>query len=48
MLTETRWDHEVDVVCIGAEGGVLAAGLVATNAGLDVFLGISECTAGGE
>ena len=47
MFTETRWDHEVDVVCIGAEGGVLAAGLVATNAGLDVFLGISECTAAG-
>lgn len=47
MLTETRWNHEVDVVCIGTEGGVLAAGLVATNAGLGVFLGISECTAAG-
>ena len=33
MFTETQWDHEVDVVCIGAEGGVLAAGLVAANAG---------------
>jgi hypothetical protein len=40
--TETHWDLEVDVVCIGAEGGVLASGLVAANAGFDVFLGISE------
>ena len=41
MFTETQWDHEVDVVCIGAEGGVLAAGLVAANADLDAYLGIS-------
>ncbi len=41
MFTETQWDHEVDVVCIGAEGGVLAAGLVAANAGFEVYLGIS-------
>jgi hypothetical protein len=33
MFTETQWDHEVDVVCIGAEGGVLAAGLVAGGVG---------------
>jgi hypothetical protein len=42
VITETHWDDEVDVVCIGAEGGVLAAGLVAAKAGLDVYLGISE------
>lgn len=47
MFTETEWDHEVDVVCIGAEGGVLAAGLVAANADLDVYLGITESTAPG-
>ncbi|MFY9919695.1 MAG: hypothetical protein WAL26_15025 [Mycobacterium sp.] len=47
MFTETQWDHEVDVVCIGAEGGVLAAGLVAENAGFDVYLGISETNPGG-
>ena len=41
MFTGTQWDHEVDVVCIGAEGGVLAAGLVAANADLDAYLGIS-------
>ena len=40
MFTETQWDHEVDVVCLGAEGGVLAAGIVASNAGFDVFLGV--------
>ncbi len=45
MFIETQWDHEVDVVCIGAEGGVLAAGLVAANAGFDVYLGISESSA---
>src|SRR5262245_34751598 len=49
MFTETQWDHEVDVVCIGAEGGVLAAGLVAAHAGLDVYMGISAPTnAGGD
>ncbi|WP_123029161.1 hypothetical protein [Mycolicibacterium stellerae] len=48
MFTETQWDHEVDIVCIGAEGGVLAAGLVAANADLDVYLGISESAGGGD
>lgn len=48
MFTETQWDDEVDVICIGAEGGVLAAGLVAANAGFDAFLGISDCAAGGD
>jgi hypothetical protein len=48
MFSETQWDHEVDVVCIGAEGGVLAAGLVATNADLDVYLGITESAGGGD
>jgi hypothetical protein len=48
MFSETQWDHEVDVVCIGAEGGVLAAGLVATNADLDVYLGITESPGGGD
>lgn len=47
MFTETQWDEEVDVICIGAEGGVLAAGLVAGNAGFDAFLGISDSSAGG-
>lgn len=42
MITETQWDLEVDVVCLGAEGGVLAAGIVASNAGFDVFLGVME------
>jgi hypothetical protein len=42
MITETQWDLEVDVVCIGAEGGVLASGLVAATAGFDVYLGVSE------
>lgn len=42
MLTETQWDHEVDVLCVGAECGVLAAGLVAADADRDVFLAISE------
>ncbi len=45
MYIETQWDHEVDVVCIGAEGGVLAAGLVAANADCDLYLGITEPTA---
>lgn len=44
MITETQWDVEVDVVCIGSEGGVLAAGVVAANAGCDVYLGISSFT----
>lgn len=48
MITETQWDVEVDVVCIGAEGGVLAAGVVAANAGLDVYLGISKFTQVGD
>jgi hypothetical protein len=47
VITETQWDLEVDVVCIGAEGGVLAAGVVASNAGLDVYLGSIESTDGG-
>ena len=47
MITETQWDLEVDVVCLGAEGGVLAAGIVASNAGFDVFLGIMESADGG-
>jgi hypothetical protein len=42
MITETQWDLEVDVVCIGAEGGVLAAGLVAANAGFDTYLGVTD------
>lgn len=42
VITETQWDLEVDVVCIGAEGGALAAGLVAANAGFDVYVGISD------
>jgi hypothetical protein len=46
MFTETQWDHEVDVVCIGAEGGVLAAGLVAANGDLDAYLGISAPAGG--
>ena len=46
MFTETQWDHEVDVVCIGAESGVLAAGIVAENAGFDAYLGISETNPG--
>ena len=46
MFTETPWDHEVDVLCIGAEGGVLATGVVAASSGLDVYLGIAEPTAG--
>jgi hypothetical protein len=47
MRTATQWDHEVDVLCIGTTGGVLAAGVVAASAGCDVYLGISEPTAGG-
>jgi hypothetical protein len=46
MFTETLWDDEVDVLCIGAEGGVLAAGIAAATAGLDVYLGITEPTDG--
>ncbi len=46
MLSETQWDLEVDVVCLGAEDAVLAAGLVAANAGFDTFLGIAEPTRG--
>ena len=30
-ITDTPWDLEVDVVCIGGEAGVLAAGLVAIH-----------------
>jgi hypothetical protein len=48
MFSETVWDHEVDVLCIGAEGGVLAAGIVAAHAELDVYLGISHTTAAGD
>ncbi|MGZ6780394.1 MAG: hypothetical protein ACXVGO_15540 [Mycobacterium sp.] len=47
MFTDIQWDHEVDVVCIGAEGAVLAAGLVADNADFDVYLGIAEPSAPG-
>ncbi len=47
VSTDIRWDHEVDVLCIGAEGGVLAAGIVAASAGFDVYLGISEPTTAG-
>ncbi|OBK78233.1 hypothetical protein [Mycobacterium sp. 1274761.0] len=47
MFIETQWDCEVDVVCIGAEAGVLAAALVADNADLDVYLGITEALADG-
>ncbi len=47
VITETQWDVEADVVCIGAEGGVLAAGLVAANAGFDVYLGISASALSG-
>src|SRR6187200_227615 len=46
MFTETPWDDEVDVLCIGTEGGVLAAGIAAASAGLDVYLGITEPTDG--
>lgn len=42
MSDEMHWDHEVDVLCIGSEGGALAAGLVAMNAGLDAYVGISR------
>ncbi len=48
MFSATQWDYEVDVLCIGAEGGVLGAGVVAARAGLDVYLGISEQTVGGD
>jgi hypothetical protein len=48
MFSETAWDEEVDVLCIGAEGGVLAAGLVAARAELDVYLGISQSAAAGD
>ena len=48
MFSDIQWDHEVDVVCLGAEGGVLAAGLVATNEDLDVYLGITESAGGGD
>jgi hypothetical protein len=41
MPADIEWDHEVDVLCVGAEGSVLAAGAVAANAGLDVYVGIS-------
>jgi hypothetical protein len=46
MFSETPWDHEVDVLCIGAEGGVLAAGVVAASAGFSVYMGITEPTDG--
>jgi hypothetical protein len=46
-FTETQFDHEVDVLCIGAEAGVLGAGLVAASAGCDVYLGITERSDGG-
>lgn len=40
MPADIEWDHEVDVLCVGAEGSVLAAGAVAANAGLAVYVGI--------
>jgi hypothetical protein len=40
-----QWDHEVDVMCIGSEGGALAAGVIAVSAGLDAFVGISSVPA---
>ena len=46
MFTGTLWDDEVDVLCVGAEGGVLAAGIAAASAGLDVYLGVTEPTDG--
>jgi len=46
MFSETLWDDEVDVLCVGAEGGVLAAGIAAASAGLDVYLGVTEPTDG--
>jgi hypothetical protein len=48
VFSETQWDHQVDVLCIGAEGGVLAAGVVAAHAGFDVYLGISEPSESGD
>src|ERR1700754_3341837 len=45
MLADIEWDHEVDVLCVGAEGSVVAAGVVAANAGLDVYVGISTGSA---
>jgi hypothetical protein len=48
MFSETLWDHEVDVLCIGAEGSVLAAGIVAARADLDVYLGITQRTVAGD
>jgi hypothetical protein len=36
-----RWDDEVDVLCIGMGGGVVAAGIVAARAELDVYVGVS-------
>ena len=47
MVADIKWDDEVDVLCVGAEAGVLAAGIVAANAGFDAYLGISEPVAGG-
>lgn len=44
-----QWDHEVDVLCIGAEGGALAAAIVARSAGLEPFVGVcngASATAG--
>jgi hypothetical protein len=45
MPADIEWDHEVDVICVGAEGSVLATGAVAANAGLDVYVGISASRA---
>src|ERR1700755_1310332 len=47
MFSETLWDHEVDGLCIGAEGSVLAAGIGAARAHLYVYLGITQRTVAG-
>jgi hypothetical protein len=47
VFTDTQWDHEVDVLCIGAEAGVLAAGVAAANAGADVYMGVTDRSDGG-
>jgi len=46
VFTDIEWDHDVDVLCIGAEASVLAAGVVAAKAGSEVYLGVTEHSAG--
>ncbi|GFG49353.1 hypothetical protein CQY20_07015 [Mycolicibacterium agri] len=48
MFTETQWDHEVDVLCVGAEDGVLATALVAANADRDAYLAVTQPVAGND